>query len=307
MALSYHNPAMAWDQFMLLFDFQDDCGLIPDSVNDSHITWNYCKPPVHGWALAKMMRNMRLSGMQIQEAFNKLEKWTLWWLNYRDQDKDGICEYNHGNDSGWDNSTVFAKLPPIESPELQAFLILQMEVLADLARQLNQPGQAAQWQSKSEQMLDKMVRHCFRDGLPRAVRSTAHETIHNQSLLLYIPVILGRRLPHDIRNSLVEVLKSDKFLTDFGYATESPQSPFYKPDGYWRGPIWAPSTMLILDGLKQCGQDQLVKNTAVKFCNMVQKSGCAENFDALTGEGLRDRAYTWTASVFLILAHEFLF
>jgi hypothetical protein len=28
----------------------------------------------------------------------------------------------------------------------------------------------------------------------------------------------------------------------------------------------------------------------------------AENFDALTGEGLCDRAYTWTASVFQILA-----
>ena len=26
--------------------------------------------------------------------------------------------------------------------------------------------------------------------------------------------------------------------------------------------------------------------------------------DALTGEGLRDRAYTWTASVFLVLAAE---
>ena len=35
---------------------------------------------------------------------------------------------------------------------------------------------------------------------------------------------------------------------------------------------------------------------------MAEKSGFAENFDALTGEGLRDRAYTWTSSVWLILA-----
>lgn len=32
----------------------------------------------------------------------------------------------------------------------------------------------------------------------------------------------------------------------------------------------------------------------------------AENFDALTGKPLRDQAYTWTASVFLVLAHEYL-
>ncbi len=33
-------------------------------------------------------------------------------------------------------------------------------------------------------------------------------------------------------------------------------------------------------------------------------SGFAENFDARTGAGLRDRAYTWTAAVYLTLARE---
>jgi putative isomerase len=37
---------------------------------------------------------------------------------------------------------------------------------------------------------------------------------------------------------------------------------------------------------------------------MAARSGMAENFDAITGEGLRDPAYTWTSSVFLIFAHE---
>ena len=32
----------------------------------------------------------------------------------------------------------------------------------------------------------------------------------------------------------------------------------------------------------------------------------AENFDALTGVGLRDRAYTWTASAYLMLAAAYL-
>jgi hypothetical protein len=32
----------------------------------------------------------------------------------------------------------------------------------------------------------------------------------------------------------------------------------------------------------------------------------SENYDALTGAPLRDKAYTWGASAFLILAHELL-
>ena len=53
-------------------------------------------------------------------------------------------------------------------------------------------------------------------------------------------------------------------------------------------------------------EKEFVKSLTEKFCEMVLKSGCAENFDALTGDGLRDRAYTWTASVMLVMAHEFL-
>ena len=39
-------------------------------------------------------------------------------------------------------------------------------------------------------------------------------------------------------------------------------------------------------------------------CIMAQKSGMGENFDAQTGDALRDPAYTWTSSVFLVFAHE---
>lgn len=63
------------------------------------------------------MENMELSKEQMEEAFCFLEKWTNWWIKYRR--KDGLFYYNHGNDSGWDNSTVFSVLPPVATPELR--------------------------------------------------------------------------------------------------------------------------------------------------------------------------------------------
>ncbi len=41
-----------------------------------------------------------------------------------------------------------------------------------------------------------------------------------------------------------------------------------------------------------------------RFCRLCGTSGFAENFNALTGEALCDPAYTWTASVFLLLAER---
>lgn len=305
MALAQGHPDLAWDQFMLPFDFQDETGMLPDAVNDVYAVRNFVKPPIHGWALLKMMEHMTLTDDQARQAYDCLARWTRWWLCYRDHDSDGVCEYFHGNDSGWDNSTAFLHCPPVELPDLTAFLIVQTDALAALARQLGRPDRAAAWLVQGAGMLGALLEHSFPEGRPLALVSGTHERVDNDSLIAYLPLILGDRLPQPIRDGMIEQVRT-RFLTEHGFATEAPDSPYYDPDGYWRGPIWAPSTMLLIDGLARCGETGLAREAAERFCRMVQRSGCAENFDALTGEGLRDRAYTWTSSVFLLLARDYL-
>lgn len=305
-ALSYHNPELAWDQFMLMFDYQSESGRIPDCVSDTYAIWNFVKPPVHGWALLKMMQSMNLTEKQCKEAYDKLSKWTNWWLTYRDEDNDGICEYQHGNDAGWDNSTVFIENPVMELPDLSSFLIIQMSALSKLAVKLGKDNDAEKWQNKADEMLTAMLEHSFEESEPKAVISGSHIKVDSNSLILYLPILLGNRLPENIRKQMISVLKSDRFFTEYGLATEAVDSKYYNADGYWRGPIWAPSTMLLVDGLANCGEVKFAKVIAKRFCDMVVKNGCAENFDAQTGEGLRDKAYTWTSSVFLILSHDYL-
>ena len=52
------------------------------------------------------------------------------------------------------------------------------------------------------------------------------------------------------------------------------------------------------------GMNEIIGKAVIsdRFRALCEKSGFAENFDAQTGAGLRDRAYTWTASAYLILA-----
>ena len=64
--------------------------------------------------------------------------------------------------------------------------------------------------------------------------------------------------------------------------------------------------MIIVDGLVAAGEKELAQEVASKFCDMVSASGMAENFDAVTGAALCDPAHTWTSSVFLVLAKEYL-
>lgn len=301
-ALSGVHPKLAWDQLMVMFDNQKEDGSLPDSVNDCYTINNFFKPPIHGWTILKLIeKNYYFTREKLAEIYEPLCRWTNWWFDYMDDDNDGIPSYNHGNDSGWDNCTVFVDRPPTETPDLTAFLVLQTEALAYIAKMLDKEDEAAFWEEKSADVLNKMIDHFIKDDRLVALTSKTHKIINSESLLLYVPIVLGKRLPGNILKNLVEGIKNDGFLTDYGLATESIKSDSYQSDGYWRGPIWAPSTFLIIDGLKASGQEKLAGEITDKFIKLIESGGFAENFDALTGEGLRDKAYTWTSSVFLSL------
>jgi glycogen debranching enzyme len=130
------------------------------------------------------------------------------------------------------------------------------------------------------------------------------DTWTSSSLLDLMPIVLGEHLPESVSNVLATHIEAH--LTPYGLATELPASPHYRSDGYWRGPIWAPATVLIEDGLRRAGHQGLADEISARFRALCETYGFAENFDALTGTGLRDRAYTWTASSYLLLAeaHE---
>jgi len=310
-ALAYGHPDAAWDQFMVLFDLQDETGLIPDSVNHSQVSWAFTKPPVHGWVLRRIMeRTDQIDRARLDEVYGPLSRWTDWWLACRDFDRSGLPQYCHGNDSGWDNATVFLASPPVKGPDLAAYLVVQMDVLTDIAASLDRGDEARAWKSRADELLGKLLGELWRGEtfvVPSVADGNAGKAAGSDSLLVYLPIVLGERLPQAVRAKMIAALKDEgRFLTAHGLATESPKSSFYQADGYWRGPIWAPSTLVTIDGLAQLGETALARRLARGFCEMCEREGFAENFDALTGAGLRDRAYTWTSSVFLILAHEYL-
>ncbi|HET6557254.1 MAG TPA: trehalase family glycosidase [Prolixibacteraceae bacterium] len=308
LSLSYHKNSLSWDQYMVIFDNQDPkTGALPDLISSQNSAWACKKPPIHGWILSELLKQYKLNDVQLKGIYEQLSMWTEYWFRGRDEDGNGLPQYNNGYDSGWDNGTAFDKVSPVEGADLAAFLVLQMEELSRLAEKLNKPEDAVYWKEKANSTLDKMIKNLW-DGEKFITRNvkTFETNKESKSLMSYLPILLGKRLPENIRTKMINDLKQkDYLITDFGPATESPSSKLYEDDGYWRGPIWAPTTLILIEGLNRCGEEQLAKEIARKFCDMCNKSGFAENFDSLTGAPLRDPAYTWTTSVFMVLANEY--
>ncbi|MFJ8085242.1 amylo-alpha-1,6-glucosidase [Streptomyces sp. NPDC096205] len=302
LALAPGCPELARDQYHLPFDHQDETGALPDSVTHSEVLNNFVKPPIHGWAFAHLRRRLTTppDRAELAETYHRLERWTDFWLTARCAPDTALPHYQHGNDSGWDNATTFDPERVAVTADLAAFLTLQLHELADLAAHLDMPDEARRWTRTARATQEAMLDQLWTGDRFVAQGVGSGDTWHSRSLLDLVPIVLGEHLPDEISGVLAERIEAH--LTPYGLATELPTSPHYLADGYWRGPIWAPATVLIEDGLRRAGHHALADEISARFRALCETHGFAENFDALTGKGLRDRAYTWTASSYLLLA-----
>ncbi|MEU2427300.1 trehalase family glycosidase [Streptomyces sp. NPDC007851] len=302
LALASGCPELALDQFALPFDHQDAAGALPDSVTHSEVLYNFVKPPIHGWAFGRLRRLLPtpLDQNQLAQVYARLELWTAFWLTARRAPGAELPYYQHGNDSGWDNATTFDPERVVVTADLAAFLVLQLRELAELAQELGKEGAARRWTAAAEETQAALLDQLWTGERFVARGVASGNTWSSASLLDLMPVALGEHLPGEVSGALAERLKAH--LTPYGLATELPTSPHYLADGYWRGPIWAPATVLVEDGLRRAGHRRLADHISARFRALCETHGFAENFDAVTGTGLRDRAYTWTASSYLLLA-----
>ncbi|MEV8435892.1 trehalase family glycosidase [Actinosynnema sp. NPDC051121] len=303
LALAPGVPELAWDQLQVVFDHQTEEGALPDSITHSEVLHNFVKPPIHGWAVSRLRERLPggLPAAELPRLYRQLAAWTTFWLDHRRVPGEPLPHYEHGNDSGWDNSTVFHEQRLVQTADLAAFLVVQLRELARLAGELGDAAAVTRWTREADTLLAAMVERLW-DGDRFAGRALDGTRRTTASLLDLVPVVLGADLPADVHEKVAAAVA--EHLTPVGLATELPDSPWYEADGYWRGPVWAPSTVLVEDGLRRGGAVALADEVSASFRAVCEKSGFAENFDALTGQGLRDRAYTWTASAYLVLAGD---
>ncbi|MCV2356346.1 hypothetical protein LNV09_19575 [Paucibacter sp. B2R-40] len=305
LALGAAQPELAWQQLALLFEHQHVSGRLPDFVNDRFAYWRFTKPPVHGWTVAQLRRMAPAAwpAERCAQAYAWLAAQANSWM---DETGEGLPAYDHGNDAGWDNATTFLPGTPLQSPDLSSFLILQMEELAALAELLERQDEARRWRQRADALFERLMARLW-DG-ERFVAICAGglpSQLGADSLIAFMPLLLGQRMGEPQRRALLQGLfELGRFFTSHGLATESQRSPFYQADGYWRGPIWAPTMLLFVDAMDRCGRADLGDELARRFTAMAARSGMAENYDAQSGAGLRDPAFTWTSSVFLLLGHR---
>ncbi len=310
------DVTLAWDILMSCFDYQDANGRIADIYDDEKPVRIAMKPPFQGIALLWLMENRDLSCISTEEkkrCYERMSAWTEFFFKCRDFDKDGLWENKGAVETGWEDAPYFYVGFPLASPDMNAYLALQMEALGKLGKELGEPG-AEKWLERSKATVDKIVEKFWTGERWIAFNAETGEKSNTESLPLFAALILGKRLPQEIIDKSIEyIFAPGTFETPFGLASESLKSKFYC-GGWCQGSVVTPAQFIFCLAFEACGRRDLSVRVAKEYLSMMKENGYYHMNSAITGKG-EDRAVlgdektsywsSWTTSCYLFLADRY--
>ena len=141
-AIAYRHidPALARDQIRAVLAHQLPNGMLPDAIHDEGVVTEIdhpmqgevTKPPILAWAATKIHKTEPDVNF-LQNIYEPLVRLNDWWFECNDDDRDGLAQYNHPYSSGLDDSPLWDHGMPVESPDLNTSLCIQMQSLAEMA------------------------------------------------------------------------------------------------------------------------------------------------------------------------------
>lgn len=312
LALRHVDPELARNQLRVMLTHQLPDGMLPDAIFDEGVVSEIdhpihakvTKPPLFAWAALKLHGTDPDIGF-LKEIYDPLVKCNDWWLNANDEDEDGLVQYTHPYSSGLDNSPLWDYGMPVESPDINTYLNIQMNSLARIADILRRRDEADVWRRRAETLTKRMIEDFWDEeaGLFRALHD--ERPIPAMTPFNLYPLWTGQ-LPDNITKRLLVHLKDPtEFWGDYMLPTVARKDPAYDPERMWRGPVWANINYFFVEALQRVGEKDLARELRNKTLNLIMSQpGIYEYYNPETGEPPATAApmFGWTAAVFIELA-----
>lgn len=315
-ALAYRHvdPGLARDQIRVMLAQQLDNGMIPDAIYDEGIIaeWPFpvraavSKPPLAGWAALKL-HAMHPDLDFLAELYPQLVRNNNWWFGMNDDDADGIVQYNHPHSSGADDNPLWDGGMPVESPDINTYLCMQMQALAEMAGLLDLPGEAAMWRRRAGALAKRMVQHFYDEDAGVFWATRDGEPIPTLTIFNLYPLITGL-LDGAINERIVAHLTDpDEFWPRYPIPTVAMTDIDYAPLTMWRGPTWINTNYLFIEGLRRAGYAELARELRDRTLDLVmQNDEIYEYYHPVRAEGpsLAAPTFGWSAALFIDLVIE---
>jgi putative isomerase len=313
LAYRHINADLARNQIRSMLAHQLPNGMLPDAIYDegvvstlSHpIIGNVTKPPILAWAALKLHEvdpNIEF----LHEIYVSLVRFNAWWFIYNDEDGDGLASYSHPYSSGLDDSPLWDYGMPVESPDLNTYLCVQMGSLALMADILGMNEEADMWRRRASSIVRRMMEDMWDEeaGLFWALDKNEDPIRVVTPFNLY-PLWTGQLPEHVCQKLVAHLTNPEEFWGEYLLPTVARNDSHYNPEVMWRGPVWANINYFFTEALFQVGHHDLACELRKKTLNLIMKhQNIYEYYNSETGDPPNTAAniFGWTAAVFIDLA-----
>ncbi|HEY60973.1 MAG TPA: hypothetical protein G4N92_09905 [Anaerolineae bacterium] len=311
-ALRHINPELARDQIRGVLVNQQPNGMLPDAISDDVIVTeinhpiheNVTKPPILAWAALKI-HEIDPDFDFLHEIYNPLVRWNAWWFRENDDNQDGIVQYNHPYSSGLDDSPLWDHGMPVDSPDINTYLFIQMKSLAIIAEILNKPSDAVSWLERAQKLVERIIDYFWDEKIGAFLPFHKNKTIWTLTPFNLYPLWTGK-LPNNLRDRIIEHLRNPlEFFGDYMLPSVARNDPAYDSDKMWRGPVWININYFFIEALQQVCEFDLAKIIREKTLKLIMSNfGIYEYYNSITGEPGTNAAsvFGWTAALFIDLS-----
>ena len=194
-ALPKKDAAQRLELLSALFALATPGGLVPAWAKESAILPE-AAPPVYGAALAGLDFGS-LDKATLKEFRDAFAKVTEWW--FRKRSAGSACFYAYPHECGIPGKPAFPAPRPCVSPDLLSYLILCCSALAEIGKALGEDVSC--WTDREEKLTKSLL--SLWDGKTFLCRDALNgDTAPAPRLLACMPLLVGGKLPGDIRNAL---------------------------------------------------------------------------------------------------------
>ncbi len=200
------------------------------------------------------------------------------------------------------------------SVDMSAQMVLFAKDLARIAHLIGRSESAKEWESIAAETAEAINQNCWSETDGFYYDLGYDQQIPRAHIGAYW-MLLADAVPADRLARFLQPLNDpEKFDRKLPTATLPGNSPLFRSDGgYWRGSIWAPTSYMVIRGLRTVGQDEMARSMALRLYAAVAEVYRAtgtfwENYapDAYApGNESRSDFCGWSAIFPITLWHEY--
>ena len=253
----------------------------------------------------------------LKEAYLSGKKFYQYWLDNRDSDGDGLCEWGahavlecvrDGQVAVWDQVGWPGNF---EGLDLNVMLVNEARSLAEMAQDLGYTNEYQYWIGEAESRKNSINAYMWGtetefyyhvDKNDNDFSFNTENDLKRKEIIGFLPLWAGVASDEQAAKLVNHLTNTSEFWRSYGVPSLSASDSYYNPTGYWNGPVWVQWQYLIFRGLLRYGYINEAQQLAEKvFENVIRQLKTDHCFWELYSPdanwGGWHKSYIWTGIV----------